>query len=409
MGMKLGLENVRMLLKRIGNPERSFPSVHVAGTNGKGSTVAILESVLRTAGYKTGRFTSPHLIDMRERIQISGKEITEHEVVECIQFLKPHIEVTHATFFEVLTAMAFRHFSMQNVDIAILETGLGGRLDATNLVTPQLTIITEIGRDHTKILGKSIEAIAREKAGMLKPGIPCVCGATRQIARDFFRTFASEQHIPLTLARESTRVSDIRLSEAGTDFNCRTERFFYKDLHCNLLGRHQVDNAILAILATEELDRQGFAVPERAIQKGLENVSWPARLDLLQEKPKILLDSAHNPMGASRLVDALKNIFDYKRLILLFGVLRDKDYRSMMNRLAPLADRLVLTQPLSHRALEPERLMRLQSVQSTSVEAIPDITKAWNRAISFARENDLVCAAGSIYLVGDLLRLWKNS
>ena len=408
-GMKLGLDNIRNLVERLGHPENRFPSVHVAGTNGKGSTVAILESILRQAGYQSGRYISPHLVDMRERIQIRGESISERDVVEMIRNIKPHIEAAGASFFEILTAMGFLAFAGNKVDIAVLETGLGGRLDATNVVTPLLTLVTEIGLEHTRILGNRLEAIAGEKAGIFKPGIPCLSGASHSRARKALARLAAERDVPITFTKNSVRISGVRLTDTGSWFDCQTNAAQYRNLILNLLGSHQVRNAALALLAVDRLRDQGWHITEDAVRKGLENVPWQARLQVLRRNPTVLLDSAHNPMGIRTLVKALNTLFTYDRLVLVFGVLRDKAYRQMYNRLAPLADVVILTRPLSDRALDPEELTHLPASKDRHVEVIPDISKAWNRAMTHANRGDLVCGAGSIYFVGEVLRFIETA
>ncbi len=408
-GMKLGLDNIRNLVQRLGHPERTFPSIHVAGTNGKGSTVAILESILREAGYRTGRYISPHLMDMRERMQIRGKSISQDKVVQYLQYMKPHIEATGASFFEILTAMGFLYFSENKIDIAVLETGLGGRLDATNVVTPLITMITEIGLEHTRILGKHLNAIAREKAGIFKPGIPCISGANHWRARRRLLELAEDMNVPITFSKDNIRISHMELTERFSRFHCDTGRTSYKDLQLNLLGKHQVNNAALALMAVDELQKQGWKIPEDAVRQGLKKVPWHARLELLQENPKILLDSAHNPMGIRTLVQALNKIFTYDRLILVFGVLKDKDYKEMFNRIGPLAEVIILTKPLSDRALKPGILRDAPIVQGKQVEVIPNIQDAWQRALELAHKKDMVCGAGSIYFVGEVLREWQEA
>ncbi len=408
IGMKLGLDNIHHLLERIGHPERCFPSIHIAGTNGKGSTAAILEAILREAGYKTGFYTSPHLIDMRERIQISGNWIPSEKVVYYVERMKPDIEATHATFFEILTAMAFLFFSDHSVDIAILETGLGGRLDATNVVLPLFSMITEIGFDHTHILGNTLKSIAYEKASIFKPGILGMIGVNSRKVKAFFEEFAHQNGTPLTFCQEAVRFSRIRLTEHGSWIDVETSCFSYRDLFLRLIGQHQIKNCRLALLAVDQLIRQGWHIPEEAIRQGLKKVRWPARLELLDDQPKLLLDSAHNPMGIRSLVQALKTLFDYDRLILLFGVLKDKDYRKMIEFLFPLAQSIILTKPLSERALEPNDLIHLPLLCDKSVQVIPDIQKAWETAIGLAKKDDMVCGTGSMFLVGEILRLWGS-
>jgi dihydrofolate synthase/folylpolyglutamate synthase len=405
--MKLGLDQIRNLVARLGHPQKDFPSIHIAGTNGKGSTAAIIESILRESGYKSGLYTSPHLIDMRERIKLRGEEITEEEVVHYIEYMRLPIEATGASFFEILTAMAFLFFSDKKTDIAILETGLGGRLDATNIVHPLITIITDIGLDHTKILGKSLKHIAGEKAGILKPGIPCITGIKNKKVMNFFRAITLNKNISMIFSQDRVTVKNIRLSERETLFNIDTGFSKYEDIELRLLGEHQVENCVTAILAIEELIIRGWNIPEEAVRSGIKKVTWRARLDLLQDNPKVLLDSAHNPLGMKRLTHALKHLFDYDKLILIYGVLKDKDYKRMTNQIGPLVDRVILTRPLSDRALEPDKLRKLLVFKNKTVDVIPDIQKAWEKAINISEKSDLICGAGSIYFVGELLRLWK--
>ena len=344
-GMKLGLEQINRLLNCLDHPENRFPAIHIAGTNGKGSTAALLESVLRQAGLHTGLYTSPHLIDVRERILIDGEPVSNQEFFDTLSSMKPHIETSNASFFEILTAIAFLIFSRRSVEAAILETGLGGRLDATNTVRPVLTIITEIGLNHTRILGSHLTTIAREKAGILKTGIPCVCGATPAKVRNSLREAASEANVPLRFSKEDVRFSRIELTEDKSTFDCDTGHSSYKKLSLNLLGRHQVRNAGLVLLAVDALRNLGWKIPEQAIRKGFASVRWPARLQLIPGRPKILLDSAHNPLGMKSLAEALKTFLKYRRFILVFGVLKEKNYRSMLAHISALTDHVVFTRP----------------------------------------------------------------
>jgi len=405
--MKLGLKNMQDLVDLLNHPERQFPSVHIAGTNGKGSTAAILESILRQAGYRTGLYISPHLIDMRERITIRGKCIPKKKLVAMLENMIPSIEATDASFFEIFTAMSFLYFAEQKVDIGVMETGLGGRLDATNVFLPELCMITDIGLDHTHILGHRLETIAREKAGIFKPSIPCLVGSEHSRVNRIFCEHAQKQNVPLTFLKDSVQVSRITLSENGSTFDFESENHSLQNLYIRLPGEHQIKNSALALLAVEALQKKGWKIPDTAIRRGLKKVVWRARMELLQKNPKILLDSAHNPLGMKQLVKTLKTLFTYNRLILVFGVLADKDYRKMFPQIARLADRIILTRPLNDRALEPERLLLFPTASEKPTEVIPDIPLAWERAMALAQKEDLVCGTGSIYLVGELLRLWK--
>jgi dihydrofolate synthase/folylpolyglutamate synthase len=405
-GIKLGLDQIQALMERLDHPEQKFHSIHIAGTNGKGSTAAMLESILREAGYRTGLYTSPHLVDMRERILVRGKPLSKKAVTDRVQFLKPHADAANASFFEILTALAFLHFADNNIDVAVLETGLGGRLDATNVVRPILTILTEIGMDHTNILGKNLRTIAGEKAGILKPGVQCISGAKKSAVKGTLSRMAEEKRAPIRFLKDEVRIKNIRLTEKGCWFDYRSDQSEYNHLYLRLAGEHQIENGALALMAVDELRKIGWSIPEKAVRQGLARVAWKARLQILQRNPTLLIDSAHNPLGMDSLVRALTSIFKYDRLVLVFGVLKDKAYQAMSRKIVPLADEIVLTKPLSDRALDPEILSRLPVFNGKSVRVIPDIPAAWNYAVSQARTNDLVCGCGSIFFVGEVLRVW---
>jgi len=403
--MKLGLENIRSLLARLDNPERRFKSVHIAGTNGKGSTTAMLESILRESGYRTGLYTSPHLVDIRERIRIGGVAISRRDFLLEIADIQAAAEETNASFFEILTAVGFKVFADRGVDIAVVETGLGGRLDATNLITPELAVITEIGLDHTRILGTDMETIAAEKAGILKPGVPAVIGTQITAVKNFFEGEGKRRGAVLRYVMDSVKTENIRLAESGTLLNAWVGDRRFRDLRLRLLGAHQVENAATVLLIVDELRSQGWAIPERAVYDGLAKTVWRARLELLQIAPKIVLDSAHNGLGAKRLAHAIEEIFLYRNLTLVFGVLSDKDYGTMAEILFPLADRIILTRPDNERALDPYILAELPVCRGLRIEISEEIGRAWEFAMKRTRHNDLVCAAGSIYFVGEILRL----
>lgn len=408
-GLKLGLERMNRLLDLIGQPQNRFISVHIAGTNGKGSTAAMLASVLSKAGYRTGLYTSPHLIEIRERIQIDSKMIGKKELVALLNQMMPQIHQTDASFFECITAMAFLYFMEKKVDIAIVETGLGGRLDATNTIHPVLTIITEIGLDHTKILGKTLKPIAAEKAGIFKRGTPCVVGSQNKSVNQFFRQRAKELSCPIVLSKSAVVFKKIRMSETGSSVHVIAEKTEYPNLFLRLAGEHQTNNMATALLAVNQLRHLGWAIPEQAVRYGLSAVTWPARLDLLHKNPKIMLDSAHNPLGMKRLAKAIRTLFTYNRLILIFGVLEDKAYRIMFKTIAPLADHIILTTPLSDRALPAEKLEPLAQLESKLYSVQPRINDAWLEALETVNENDMIVGTGSIYFVGELLRLYKKT
>jgi len=407
-GMKLGLKHIQDLLQDLGDPQNRFKSIHIAGTNGKGSCAAMLESILRSAGYRTGLYTSPHLIRPEERIKISGRDMEEKAFLELIWSMKALAEKHDASFFEILTAAGFRHFADEKVDVAVVETGLGGRLDATNTMLPVLSMITEIGLDHTEILGEEIQSIAMEKAGILKPGIPFICNTKNPKMRLFFRQYASTHQVPMVSAAEHVKIRRIRMDSGGTTMDSRIGTWSLKDLYLRLAGRHQVDNAAGVLAAIGRLRDSGWDIPDEAVRTGLDGVRWPARLDLLQKSPGILLDSAHNPPGMKKLAEALQTLFKYDRLILLVGVLSDKDYGKMAGIIVPQAQHVVLARPLTERGLDPAVLSRLPVMKNKSVEVIGDIGSAFARSLELAGPRDLICATGSIYLVGEVLRIFRK-
>ncbi|MBN2414780.1 bifunctional folylpolyglutamate synthase/dihydrofolate synthase [bacterium] len=404
-GMKLGLENIHRLMQLLNHPEQGLPAVHIAGTNGKGSTAAIMESVLRAAGYKTGLFTSPHLVSMRERIKVSGVKIPEKRMLALLNRILPAIEEAESSFFEILTAMSLLHFREEQTDIAVMETGLGGRLDATRVVEPVVTMITTISHDHTGILGRTLTAIVREKAGILKENVPCVTGITSGVVLKELLASAAPLSVPVISARDRLRLSAVTQDISGTVFDARTGGAHYRGLHLGLLGRHQTANAGLALLAVDALREQGWRIDEAAVRSGLNETRWPGRLQLIPGTPALLIDSAHNEKGTRTLVQALDDLFKTRRKLLVFGVLRDKQYRSMLAMLAPLCDAFYLTRPLNERAVEPGMLSGLPVLNGRSVCVEPDIPAAWRRAKEAARPDDLLIAAGSIYFVGDVLRI----
>ncbi len=404
-GIKLGLETMEVLLERIGHPEKKFASIHIAGTNGKGSTAAMLESILRCAGYRTGLYTSPHLMDMRERIQVNGELISKEDVISGMNQLHPEIQTTGASYFESLTALAFYYFAQKKVDVAILETGLGGRLDATNVVLPELTLITEIGHEHTQILGKRLDQIAKEKAGIMKTGVPCIVGTRKFQVRKVFSETAHSKKIPLDFAQDQVKILRFHVNERHSHFDAFTPQKMYSDLMLPLLGFHQLENVKLVLSAVDRLCQQGWNIPQEAVRQGLACVQWRGRLEVLQRDPTILVDCAHNPMGARVLAHALRTLFQYRHLILVFGVLEDKDYRKMLRYLSPLANQIVLTRPASERARDPEQIRSALFPFATHVAVFQEIPKAWEFALGLAKKDDLVCGTGSIYLVGELLKL----
>jgi len=406
--LKLGLDNIKKLCELLGSPEKKIKAIHIAGTNGKGSTAAILGSVLCEAGYRTMLYTSPHLYDVRERLRLCRKKIPEQEFISLINKLKLPSEASGASFFEIMTAAAFLWSYEQKADFTILETGLGGRLDATNVVTPLVSVITQIGYDHTKTLGSDLISIAREKAGIIKNRVPCVTGVNQPDVRKFLSDFAKEKGSEISFSQTEVSLSDIKLSGTGSFFSAKTSLRNYKKLHLNLIGEHQIKNAAAALSTVDSLVRMGFDIPEQAVFSGMKNVLWEGRIQVAGRKPLLLIDAAHNTAGMRTLAESIKNLFSYEKMTLVFGVLADKNYTEMLDLIVPLASRIILTKPLSPRALDPGELASLYKFGNTPVEIIEDIPKAWQKAVSEAGRNDLVCGAGSIYFIGEILHALHN-
>lgn len=403
--MKFGLRGIRALLSALDHPEHQFPSLHIAGTNGKGSTAALIASILTAAGYKTGLYTSPHVIDFTERIRINGKPIARRDVVRHLRVLRPLVQRHRTTFFETVTAMAFRHFAEQKVDIAVIETGLGGRLDATNVLKPLVSVITNIGLEHTEILGRTIPSIAFEKAGIIKPFTPCVTGERSAEALQVFRTIARKRKAPLIVVRSWSTIK--RSSIHGTRFDLRVGKMAYRNLLLSLAGDHQIGNAALAIATINLLNRHNqFSLSENAVREGLKDVARysgiQARLSVVHTKPLMIADVAHNPDAISALVTSLQNL-RIRNVVLLFGVSRDKDYLTMVDRLKPIVDRAVVVAANTERA-RPENDLKQAFVRvGIPADTERNVRKGVIRAGALAQKGQAVLITGSHFVVGEAL------
>lgn len=403
-GVKFGLSNTVRLMDLLGGPHRRFRSVHVAGTNGKGSTSAILASVLQAAGYRVGLYTSPHLVDFTERIRINGVPIAEGTVVGLAESIRTGAAGTgelSPTFFEVTTAIAFGYFAEQKIDIAVVETGMGGRLDATNVITPLVSVITNIDLEHTEFLGTTLEQIAAEKAGIIKPGVPVVTGVAQPEAWSVILAEANRQG-----ARCYRMPADFGPEEiaggAAPVFRYRGIAAEYAGLRITMRGSHQFGNASLALAAAECLGRQGMVLSEPAIRTGLERARWEGRLEQVAERPDIVLDGAHNPASAAVLAEALTDIRKaYRRLILVVGILKDKDHQGILDRLLPLADQVIVTRPRYQRATAVEELAGEVRRAHRDVRAAGTVADAIELARAGAGAEDLIIVTGSLYTVGD--------
>jgi dihydrofolate synthase/folylpolyglutamate synthase len=400
MGIRFGLEPIGALLDRLHNPQDCYPAVLIAGTNGKGSVAAMTASILSAGGFRTGIYTSPDLIEFRERIRIDGEMIGRGEAAICAAQVKEKMR-EEVSYFEFLTAMAFLHFQRQRVDIAVLEIGMGGRLDATNVVHPLLSVITNVSLEHREYLGNTLEKIAREKGGIIKEGGRCLTAARQTPVVDTLEALCRERGATLIRLGKDVR---IRIHRDGT-FSYRGIGRRYRRLACPLAGRHQYFNAALALGATELIGDAGFGVEEGVVVEGLRRTRWEGRLEVLQRAPMLLVDGAHNPAGAATLRRALQQGFPRRRMILIFGVLDDKDYPAMVRRLFPLADRVILTRPHSKRALPLDVLLPVARRFHKVIELCANPGDALLSALSRAGKEDLVCVAGSLYLVGEIKKI----
>jgi dihydrofolate synthase/folylpolyglutamate synthase len=414
-GIKPGLERIRAMMEWASEPHRTFPSVLIGGTNGKGSVTAFLSAILQSAGYRVGVYTSPHLVDYRERFHINGVMIAPERFEALLAWAKELAERVERetpygapTEFEVLTAVAFRHFAEEQVDIAVVEVGLGGRWDATNILEPDISIVTIIGLDHTDRLGPDHFTIAKDKLGIARPYRPLVTAEHKLGVLHLFEATALQ--LSARLVRVGTEVT-WRLHHAdatGTDATFVTWRGNYR-VHLNLLGTHQLPNFGCALAAAELLRESGWAIDEDAIVKGARQAQMAGRLQLLSlpDFPcPVLLDGAHNPSAATVLARALRTLFRYRQLHLVFGVLADKDATGIAAKLLPLADTVWVTQPPSERALPAQRLAELCAPFGKTMQVCPSVKEALMAAAQKAQRDDLICVTGSLYLVGEILALF---
>lgn len=406
LGWQLGLERIEKFCEFWGNPHMRYPVVHIAGTNGKGSTAAMLATIGQAAGLRTGLYTSPHLVHPRERMRVNGVPISAEELESLIQASRHEIETLRATYFEVLTAIAFHWFAEQRVELAIVETGLGGRLDATNVVVPEVTVITSIGLEHQEYLGRTLALIAKEKAGIIKAGAPCVSGVRARAARAVIAAECEARNAHLFEAHAETLRRNVRLSETGTTFRLQAEQLGLEarhDYQLNLLGRHQVDNAVLAICAAHILEKRGLAIGAEARRTGLAHVHWPARLQMLLGAPRVLIDAAHNAEGMRTLVRSVRGLFPRRRFKIVLGLLKDKALAQVLSAWRKVEAEFFFAPAKSDRALAPERMQAEAERLGFTAHACASPREAFEAAHAQCSHEDVLCIAGSHYLIGELM------
>ena len=401
MGSRLGLSRVRELLHLAGDPQSSMKVIHIAGTNGKGSTAAMLASILQEAGYKTGLYTSPHLRRYNERIRINGEDVSDEEMCRAAEFLAECVEQMddRPTVFERITALAFVCFERANCDVVVLEVGMGGRLDATNVIDdPACSVLCHIDLDHTNVLGNTLEAIATEKAGIIKAGCPAVAQKQSEEALDVFRKTCEALGSPLWVTNPA-QLTVVSRSLEGQIFSYKDR----EDLEIPLIANYQMQNVMGVLDTVDVLQEAGWHISEDALREGLKKTRWAGRFEVLQKEPLMFIDGAHNPDGAQQLAECLRTYLPGKKISFLMGVMADKDYRQMVRTMAPLAKDFVTVTPDSSRSLPAEDLAQaIREETGLPAQAAGDVKSGLDLAAGRLQKDDVLCIFGSLYQVGDV-------
>jgi dihydrofolate synthase/folylpolyglutamate synthase len=397
-GIILDLDTIKSILNALGNPQNDFNSIHVAGTNGKGSVASALSAILHESGYRVGLYTSPHLVRFNERICINNHQISNEDVVKSYQAVKHvHHGDRSPTFFEFSTAMALYAFGRHQVDWAVIETGMGGRYDATNIITPAISIITNVSMEHRDYLGNTLAEITREKAGIIKQGTPVVTAVKQKQARSVVQAVARKKSAPLFMLGKNFTV---RQNPSG-HFSYYGIENIWHHIQTPLLGHYQVQNAALALAACELLIKDKAVISQESIKQGLANTRWPGRLEIVSDNPLVILDGAHNLIAARNLAKFLAENLTNRRITLVIGILDDKPYGSMLKSLLPQCFRAIITRAKTDRALAPEKLYAMAKKIISDVTIVPDVAGAAKNAIENAGPDDVICIAGSLYVVGE--------
>jgi dihydrofolate synthase/folylpolyglutamate synthase len=391
-----------------GNPQNDFPCIHVAGSKGKGSVSAFCASALEYEGYKVGLYTSPHLRDFEERIKINGEAISRGDLVNLVDELKIILEeFPGITTFEIATAMAFIYFKREGVDIAVIEVGLGGRVDATNVITPLVSVITALYLEHTNILGDSLQEIALAKAGIIKPGIPVVLSPQNEDARQTVHTIAAQRDAPLKQIGEDFSFELIKSNLDKQVFSIKSyDSKEHTELEISLLGQHQLENATAAYAALQVLRGQGIDINENAIREGFANTSWPGRFEILNRNPPVVVDSAHNPDSARKIKETLEKYFPSRPVILVFGVSEDKNISGIIKEFLPGTSLVICSQSTHPRALDVYSLMEYFKPFDCPVKAVIPIGQALKEAVNLAGEDAVVLVSGSIFVAATARIAW---
>ena len=397
------LGRVRKVLHSLGNPHQKYKIVHIAGSKGKGSTAAMCTSILRAAGYKTGLNTSPHMEDFCERIRIDGQEIKPEEVASLVEEIRPVMDAMEfITTFEIITCLAFLYFAKQEVDFVCLEVGLGGRLDATNVVTPLVSVITSISLEHTTILGDTLEEIAAEKAGIIKENIPVVSSTQKEEVRKTIQHFAVEQKASLVFSsdRYSCQVRERSLEGQCFSIQEKVSNLELAEIELPLIGSHQVENALTVYTIIHELKQQGIRIPDEAILEGFRTVSWPGRMELIHREPFVIVDGAHNPDSAQRLRQALDDFLPDVQMVLIAGFSGDKDLHGILDPLLPRVREIVASQAVHPRAMPPQNIAAQLADMGRQASVADTIEEAVELAFQAVSGDDVVLVTGSLFMVG---------
>ena len=398
-GIKFGLSKTSNLLKALGNPHKGQKYIHIAGTNGKGSVAAFLASILKRAGLNVGLYSSPHLVRFTERFRINDTEITQEKATALINELRDiFVPAEPPTFFEATTALALAYFARENTDVAIMEVGMGGRLDATNVITPMVSIITNIAMEHQFFLGSRLIDIAGEKAGIIKKGIDVITGVSQKGVISLLEDIAIDKKAPLWRVGK-----DIRYRQTGSGLHYYGIKLHYKRLHLGLKGKFQNRNAAIALAVIERLEEKGLKVSSRDICQGLAGTLWPGRMQVVAKDPTVMLDGAHNPSAIKALAESINTGFNYRHLILVIGVMKDKEIGRMLSTIVPLSDYVIYTRPVYHRAANPKALMEKAENLGKPGEVISLLADALDRAREMASPLDLILICGSLFTVGEAM------
>ncbi|MFQ6043463.1 MAG: bifunctional folylpolyglutamate synthase/dihydrofolate synthase [Candidatus Poribacteria bacterium] len=413
------LERMRLLLHYLGQPHQKLKTIHIAGSKGKGSTAAMIHAILKASGYKTGLYTSPHLVTPLERFRINSQPMSENQFCKLVERLQPHIaevnqrkghesltDIGKLSFFEIYTAIGFLFFELEKVDFLVLEVGLGGRLDATNVVKPLVSVITQISLEHTNLLGDNLASIAVEKAGIIKKNGLVISSPQEPEVMEVIEKSCAEKNARLFKVGEDISFERLDAGQSGQYFTLKSRRAEYSRCFMPLLGKHQLINAATAVGAVELLRLHGYIIPEEQVKIGLEQTSWPARMQIIGRQPTILLDVAHSPQSAKLLRESICETFTYDRLILIVGISADKDIKGIGAELCPIADIAILTKASNNpRAADPARIKQEWKGFDATLVIKDTVEAALDYAHSIAEKDDLICITGSFYPLGEAMKL----